>query len=424
MKPLGGLRRKTSFTEPDADTTGSRKNGDEITQGLDHLPKERYVRQYRVWLSKRLTGNRKKQPILISTLEDSYKTISSMVQPFIHPEIILAVKTAASIGYDEGLDSNQYHKAKKSGEDQARNIIAELFQKNEHGKIESHFNTARLNSSNFSNFREQIINLHFQREHLTMESAKVSKKHEDLESHLLKEQKSFFKFLFKKRINTLFEKVQEAKVEATSIQQVTDESYLSITFDYGADNLKTQYSNLVSAFTTLKSSEKIWDMTFSQANLETKAAAQTSMTRSEVSFSFSSLEVIETNEKTLHFQNFNGGDFYFYPSFIIYFKSKEEIAILDYSDLHLHYTESRFLEEAKNIPTDTEKIGETWYRVNKDGSPDKRFADNYKIPIVLYGSIQLKTTSGVNELYYISDAQKAKHYCEQYSKYQSLLRHH
>ncbi|HEU4472505.1 MAG TPA: hypothetical protein VFR58_15535, partial [Flavisolibacter sp.] len=237
----------------------------------------------------------------------------------------------------------------------------------------------------------------------------------------LRKQKSPFKFLFKKKIRNLIQEVEQSKVDLDAVKSFENESYLNINYEYETRELREKYSDLISAFTTLKSSEKIWDMTYSERNTETKAAAQTSMSRNEVTFSFDSIQVIQTSEKTFHFENFNGGDFYFYPSFIIYFKSKEDIAILDYNDLHLKYSESRFLEEGRNIPLDTITVGETWYRVNKDGSPDRRFANNYKIPIVLYGSIHLKTESGVNELYYVSDAKKAKHFCEQYQLYQYLL---
>lgn len=144
--------------------------------------------------------------------------------------------------------------------------------------------------------------------------------------------------------------------------------------------------------------------------------------RNEITFNFDTLEIIKTSDKVLHFENYNGGDFYFYPNFIIYFKSKDEIAIIDYCELYLEYSEMQFLEEEKDIPADAKIIGETWYRVNKDGSPDKRFVNNYKIPIVLYGTIHLKTESGVNELYYISNIQNAKHFCAQLQQYQIILR--
>lgn len=344
-----------------------------------------------------------------------------MNKPFIHPDILLIVGQNINLSGNGKLDTLNLDEVRNKGREFAEQILNQLFKKEEYGKIESHFNTERLNSSNFNDIREHIINLHSQRSVLSKEVARHSEIHSQLQEKLERTQSSFFKFLFKKKISKLTEEVEQTQVDLDSIRDVESESYLNITYKFDNNLLKGSYSDLLSAFTTLKTSSKIWDITYSERNFETKAAAQTSMTRNEVSFDFGSIRVIQTLEKSFRFENFNGGDFYFYPSFIVYFKSKEDIAILDYKDLQLEYSESRFLEEGKDIPTDTKVIGETWYRVNKDGSPDRRFVDNYKIPIVLYGSLHFKTDSGINEIYYISDDAKAKHFYEQYIFYKAKL---
>jgi|GEM_PF-1259000 len=341
--------------------------------------------------------------------------------PFMHPEILITVGKSTDPNKETTLDATKFEKAKNKGRESANDILKQLFNKVEYGKIESHFNTESLNSKNFDSIREQIVNLYFQREVISNEANKFSQNYERIQAQHFKTTNSFFKFLLKKKIQKLTEQLADSKNDLESVKNVEEESYLSIKCIYETNEFKQKYSDLISSFTTLKNSDVIWDMTYSEANTETKAAAQTFMRRNKVNFSFKSIPAIQTTEKNFHFENFNGGDFYFYPSFIIYFKSEEDIAILDYNDLQLNYSEARFLEEAKDIASDTEIVGETWYRVNKDGSPDKRFVGNYKIPIVLYGSIHIKTESGINELYYTSDFKKAKHFCEQYNSYQSLL---
>lgn len=340
---------------------------------------------------------------------------------FMHPEILLTIGKNNDPNKETSLNHTKFQEAKIKGRESANDILKQLFNKVEYGKIESHFNTERLNSKNFDSIREQIVNLYFQREVISNEVNKFSKNYKRIRDQHHKTSNSFFKFLLKKKLKKLTEQLADTKNDLELVKTVEEESYLSIKYTYETNAFKEQYSDLISSFTTLKNSNIIWDMTYSEANTETKAAAQTSMRRNKVAFSFNSIPAIQTTEKNFHFENFNGGDFYFYPSFIIYFKSEEDIAILDYNDLQLNYSEARFLEETKDIAPDTEIVGETWYRVNKDGSADKRFVDNYKIPIVLYGSIHIKTESGINELYYISDFKKAKHFCQQYNLYQSLL---
>jgi hypothetical protein len=43
-------------------------------------------------------------------------------------------------------------------------------------------------------------------------------------------------------------------------------------------------------------------------------------------------------------------------------------------------------------------IGQTWKHPNKSGGPDRRFRDNYQIPICRYEVFHLRSSSGLNEL--------------------------
>jgi hypothetical protein len=56
------------------------------------------------------------------------------------------------------------------------------------------------------------------------------------------------------------------------------------------------------------------------------------------------------------------------------------------------------------IPADSPVVGHTWWKANKDGSPDRRFKGNFRIPIVQYGMLTLKSPTGLNEAYLISNA--------------------
>lgn len=246
-----------------------------------------------------------------------------MTKTFTHPDLLLIVKGNVLSNQEEKLDPSKYENAKNDGKNLATDILNKLFNKVEYGKIESDFNTERLNSTNFKNIREQIIKLYFQRETIATEAIKYSKSLDSLSLELNKTQKSFFSFLLKKKIERLINEVEQNRTDLEAIKEVEKESYLNITYEYGSIELKEKYSDLISAFTTLKGSSKIWDMTSSERNMETKSAAATTMSRNEVTFSFDSIKGLETNEKSFQFENFNGGDFYFYPSFVIYFKLKK-----------------------------------------------------------------------------------------------------
>ena len=47
------------------------------------------------------------------------------------------------------------------------------------------------------------------------------------------------------------------------------------------------------------------------------------------------------------------------------------------------------LRDEKDLPEDALVIGQTWQYVNLDGGPDRRFNDNYEIPVILAGVLTL-----------------------------------
>jgi hypothetical protein len=59
------------------------------------------------------------------------------------------------------------------------------------------------------------------------------------------------------------------------------------------------------------------------------------------------------------------------------------------------------------VSPDTEVIGSTWRFVAKSGGPDRRFKDNYEIPVARYGELRLRSPSGLDELFQCSKAKIA-----------------
>lgn len=87
---------------------------------------------------------------------------------------------------------------------------------------------------------------------------------------------------------------------------------------------------------------------------------------------------------------------YFLPDVILVEHGKSFGAI-GYADLILQWQDSNFIEDG-NVPADALVIGHTWKHPNKNGGPDRRFRDNYRIPICRYEAFHLRSPSGLNEL--------------------------
>lgn len=78
--------------------------------------------------------------------------------------------------------------------------------------------------------------------------------------------------------------------------------------------------------------------------------------------------------------------------------------------------------ETSSVPRDSKVIRKTWAKVNKNGTPDKRFKSNYQIPVVQYARLRFSSSTGVNEEYQISNFEFAQEFANSLQEYKSLCR--
>ena len=103
------------------------------------------------------------------------------------------------------------------------------------------------------------------------------------------------------------------------------------------------------------------------------------------------------------------------------YDNPESLGILELSRLSITFERSGFLE-TEVLPSDSNKLSEVWERSNKDGSRDKRYADNKLLPVMEYGEITFKSKSGIFEKYMISNCQLAYDFFEAIDDFISRLR--
>ncbi len=199
-----------------------------------------------------------------------------------------------------------------------------------------------------------------------------------------------------------------------------------VNIDVGFDDeIKTRYNAIVATFNDLTTSHKIWDVTsaYAQNTVVTRSSASTVIQKKDVRFSLKNLPEVKTAYPALHFQNANGADIYFYPTFVIMYRDKDNFAIVSYKELDMFFEQTRFLEEGQK-PNDSTIIDWTWKKVNKNGTPDKRFKDNYKIPVVRYGTVKLNSKTGIREEYMFSNFEKSAAFANAFSNYKSIFDMH
>lgn len=167
---------------------------------------------------------------------------------------------------------------------------------------------------------------------------------------------------------------------------------LNYNFD---DSYNDYYANLDDFLARLTSNNRIWGIQTSYKHNNTKytSGANTTSERTLVQLTRGNAPYIKSNI-TPYMMVFMNKRFYFLPDRIL-IDGAEDVYSLRYSEINCEFATARFVED-ETVPTDAEVIDHTWRYVNKDGSPDRRFRDNYQIPVCLYGTMKLTSNNGLD----------------------------
>ena len=232
-------------------------------------------------------------------------------------------------------------------------------------------------------------------------------------------------FLFKRVFKSAFAKrKEEAETETAKVDELEEQLKLTVVATH-IEIEKEQaepYFKMRDAFAGLCECAAIWDIKSRQANdrIRERTIAFEKVDRDRVSFSLSSCDLVQWEKEVPHMENANGGDLYLYPGFILYRAAESAFSVIDYHDLRGSLVLKKFIEE-DGVPNDSKVIGQTWAKANKDGSPDRRFANNYQIPIVGYAHLTLKTENGLWEEYFFSNVERAECFVKALNAFQVSL---
>ncbi|KIO78248.1 hypothetical protein TH53_04315 [Pedobacter lusitanus] len=279
-----------------------------------------------------------------------------------------------------------------------------------------------ITSQNMQGVKEAIMLAHHQKNELGNDLLKIKA---TLGTTRLKRILSyiFIYGLIKKTIPENLKMDIEAQQEAIrQTKEAIDNCYVNLDVDFDPE-IKEKYNQLVNAFRKLTACHKIWDVTSAhfQDRVAARSSASTIVNKRNVRFALSSISHLKSNFETLYFQNANGADLYFYPGFIIMYSNKSDFAIIGIDEINLERGSVRFTETG-SVPPDSKIIDHTWAKVNKNGTPDKRFKDNYQIPIVKYGEIRLSTNTGLNEEYEFSNYEFTEEFGKVFNEYQTTIK--
>jgi hypothetical protein len=167
------------------------------------------------------------------------------------------------------------------------------------------------------------------------------------------------------------------------------------------------YFKMRDEFAALCECAAIWDVKSYRATdkFHERTVANTAIDRQKVIFLMGTCDLHQWQNEVPHLQNAKGGDLFLYPGFILYRAAKEAFSVIDFHDVRVTCGIIRFNEQ-EGVPHDSKVIGQTWAKANKDGSRDRRFANNFQIPIVAYTSLSLKSETGLWEEFQFSNPER------------------
>jgi hypothetical protein len=224
-----------------------------------------------------------------------------------------------------------------------------------------------------------------------------------------------------RQLPALRQNVISKRTELVAAQEELAGCHVDLDFAFDAETFAA-FSRLQQAYAHLRNCSRIWDITTTAKTdrIAQRTTATEAIDRKAVRLDYAQDGIISTKWEALRFGNANGQDIYLYPGFVMMRDPGRDFALIDVREVNVEFSITQFIEEGA-LPSDSEVIGHTWKKANKDGSPDRRFANNYEIPIVRYGELRLRSTTGINEAYLFSTAATAETFAATIRAYQAEL---
>jgi hypothetical protein len=174
-----------------------------------------------------------------------------------------------------------------------------------------------------------------------------------------------------------------------------ESSTISLDYDLSADG-SARFEALTHGFSALAGCSRIWRIPLErqEADWKRNAGASKLIDRKQIALTKGNPSLVKTNVDFLQMP-LGKVTIYFTPDAILVV-SGGTVAALSYHDVEVVCRHARFIEEDA-APSDTTVVGETWRYVNRKGGPDRRFNNNRQLPICLYGEINFRSASGLNE---------------------------
>ena len=172
-------------------------------------------------------------------------------------------------------------------------------------------------------------------------------------------------------------------------------STISLDYDLSSEAAE-RFEALARAFGALAGCSRIWRIPLERQEADWKRNAGVSKTveRKQISLRRANPSLLKSNVEFLQVP-LGKEMLYFTPDAILVIAGAK-VAAFRFNDVEIVSGKLASLRIAPRRVI-RKVVGETWRFINRNGGPDRRFNNNRKFPICLYGEIDFKSASGLNE---------------------------
>ncbi|MEO8379231.1 MAG: TerB N-terminal domain-containing protein [Acidobacteriota bacterium] len=157
----------------------------------------------------------------------------------------------------------------------------------------------------------------------------------------------------------------------------------------------------------LSASRAVWRITHEELAL--RPANTTSVVRADATSARGTVANLVTNISVPSVAS-DGETMLFMPDVLLIRDRASNVVDVPYSSLRVDVETMRF-SESGFVPSDSQSVGASWLYANKDGSPDRRRANNRQIPVLEYARVTLSWRRSGSVLL-VSHVPAARHFAK------------
>jgi hypothetical protein len=230
------------------------------------------------------------------------------------------------------------------------------------------------------------------------------------------------RLLTEKVLPGLAQSLQVAQYEADILE--ADFEACIVDVDIGmVSATAARWSALHSSYESLCRCSRIWDVTASRGvnQRRERTMATSSVARSLVRFGLAPDGLVRCGSAAFQLGNASGRELQIFPAFAMMREPRGDFGLVELTNINLEAVRVSFVE-THGVPSDSQVLGQTWIKANKDGSRDRRFSGNRQIPIAEYGELTFKSATGLLESYQFSSYAKSRDFAAAFSAHADALR--